>query len=173
LREKLVSEERMEKLLEQKFQEGIEAGRKSLGEQLMQQRADLLEVQNGVLRSLQNSLPEVMRDCERALVGLAFDTAQRVVGELPLTGELVESAVKTALAELKGSVEYTVRLHPEDLALLERNQSGVLPSSGAGEIQFAADAGVSRGGCVVQTRFGMIDARRETKFERVREAALC
>ncbi len=171
-RETLISETHVKKLLAEKYQAGIEAGQKALSEQLVQQRAELLQIQSGVLKALYNTLPNVVQDCEKALVALALETAERVVGAVPISIELVESAIKDALNELKGTAEYTVRLHPDDLELLKRNQSGLL-ASGSKDIQFCADTGVSRGGCLVQTRFGTIDALRRTKFNRVKEAALC
>lgn len=37
-------------------------------------------------------------------------------------------------------------------------------------LRFAGSSEVTRGGCLVQTRFGVIDARRETKVEQIRQA---
>jgi len=172
-RESLISESRLKTLLEEKFHAGVEAGQKSLGEQLVQQRGELLQIQNGILRELHNSIPKLIQECEKDLVSLALETAQRVVGAIPISTEIVESAVREAVEEVKGSTEYEVRLNPEDLELLKRNQSGVLPANENKDITFAADPAVSRGGCLVQTRFGTIDALRETKFNRVKESALC
>jgi flagellar biosynthesis/type III secretory pathway protein FliH len=42
-----------------------------------------------------------------------------------------------------------------------------LPESGP--LRFAGSSEVTRGGCLVQTRFGVIDARRETKLEQLRQ----
>jgi flagellar biosynthesis/type III secretory pathway protein FliH len=37
-------------------------------------------------------------------------------------------------------------------------------------VRFHDSAQVSRAGCLVQTRFGAIDARRETKLEAIRQS---
>jgi flagellar biosynthesis/type III secretory pathway protein FliH len=37
-------------------------------------------------------------------------------------------------------------------------------------VELISSTEVSRGGCVVQTRFGVIDARRETKLELLQES---
>jgi flagellar biosynthesis/type III secretory pathway protein FliH len=39
-----------------------------------------------------------------------------------------------------------------------------------GSIRFHDSPEVGRGGCLVQTRFGAIDARRETKLELIRKS---
>lgn len=168
-REQMLCKAEVDHLLREEYQKGIEAGQKSLGQQLVQQRNDLLELQNGVLRSLQETLPRVVQDCEQALVGIALDIAKRVLGEVPMTGEMVEAAVRGALNEIKGVAEYQVHVHPDDLILLQAINSDLLPATGA-PVVFNPDETISRGGCLVRTRLGTIDARRETKWKRVEEA---
>ena len=83
--ESLVSTAKMEGMLLARFQEGVEAGRKELAEQLVEQRNQLLQVQNGILRSLEHALPGVIAECEQSVVLLAFEAARRTVGALPAT----------------------------------------------------------------------------------------
>ena len=79
---------------------------------------------------------------------------------------MVEAAVRDALGQVEGSVQVTIRLHPADLELLQSAHSSLLAGGdGANEFRFLGSSEVTRGGCLVQTRFGMVDARRETKFD--------
>ena len=152
--------------LQASYERGRLEGERALGEQLVRQRAEVMELQTGVLASLRDAVPQVARECERALVTLALEAAQRFVSGLPITSELIEATVKEACAEVEDTAEFTVQLHPEDLALLQRTNSPLLlPQGGNERIHFQTSAQVTRGGCVVQTRFGVIDARRETRFE--------
>jgi flagellar assembly protein FliH len=159
--------------LQSSYERGRIEGERALGEQLVRQRAELLELQSGVLASLQAAIPQVARECERALVELALEAAQRLVGGLPLSAEMIEAAVREACAAVQDTSDFTVQLHPDDLALLERAHSPLLLPQGAQDrIRFQPASAVSRGGCLVQTRFGVIDARRETKFEILRQTLL-
>jgi flagellar assembly protein FliH len=124
-----------------------------------------------VLASLRDAVPQVAREGERALVDLALEAARKLVSGLPVSAEMIEAAVKEAIAQVEDTAGFTVQLHPEDLALLERTNSPLLlPQGGDERIRFQPSANVTRGGCVVQTRFGVIDARRETKVELLRSA---
>ena len=157
--------------LKASFERGRIEGEKSLGAQLVQQRAEVMELQTGVLAALRNVVPQVARECEGALVTLAIEAARRLVGGLPVSAEMVEASVKEACAQVEDSAGLNVQLHPDDLALLEKvNSPLLLPQGGKDRIHFHASAQVSRGGCVVQTRFGVIDARRETKIELLKNA---
>ena len=155
------------------WQAGFDAGQKTMAEQLVNQRAQLLEIQRGIFQSLSGTLPRMMTECERALVNLAFESTRRVVADLPITPDLVERVVREALSELEGMNQYTVRLHPEDLALLQQIQSSTLPAPEQENMRVAADAAIERGGCLVDTPFGTIDATRELKMKKLQESLLC
>jgi flagellar assembly protein FliH len=157
--------------LQTSYEQGRLDGERALGEQLVRQRAEIIELQSGVLAALRQAVPQVVRDCERALVELAVAAAHRLVFGLPVSVELIEAAVREVCAEIEETAECNIQLHPEDLALLERaNSPLLLPQGGQDRLRLQPSHQVTRGGCVVQTRFGVIDARRETRAELLRQS---
>lgn len=161
-------------LLEQQLRQAHERGRlegeRALSEQLIHQRNELAELQRGVLDALRRAVPQVLQQAESLLIPLALEAARRVVAELPITPELVERVVRETLQQAEDTAEITVRLHPDDLALLRQYGSELLQGlPGLGPLKFVASTDVGRGGCIVQTRFGLIDARRETKLEQLHQ----
>ena len=59
----------------------------------------------------------------------------------------------------------------EDLALLKKTQSPILEEFAPEDhMRFSAADDVTRGGCIIQTHFGVIDARRETKVNQLHQA---
>jgi len=153
------------------FEEGRRAGESALSEQLLRQRNDTIELQRGILTSLQTTLPKVAHEAETALIELALEAAKKIVAGMPVDAAMVESTVREALRQAEDSAEIVIQLHPEDLALLRQHQSEILnglPDSGP--MRFSHSSEVGRGGCVIQTRFGLIDARRETKIEQLRQS---
>jgi flagellar assembly protein FliH len=152
------------------YQRGQQDGEKALTRQLLQHQGETGELQNGVLQSLARAIPQVVRETENALIQLALDAAQKIVAGLPINAEMIEAVVTEAVRQVEGSAEITVQLHPEDFKLLRLHQSAVLTGlPDSGPLHFTGSAAVTRGGCLVQTRFGVIDARRETKLEQLRQ----
>jgi len=150
------------------YQRGRSEGDQVCGEKLMQQRKELDALQNGILKSFQQILPRVLQEAEPSLIQLALAAAQKLVAGLPVDLELVEAVVREALSQVEDTAEITVQLHPEDLALLHKHQSILLTGPAAsGPVRFSSSPAATRGGCLVQTRFGVIDARRETKLEQL------
>jgi flagellar assembly protein FliH len=141
--------------------------------QLAQERAELLELQNGVLQALSRALPQMARDGEKALIAMALEAVQKLVASLPVTPELIEAMVREALRQGQEGAAVTVLLHAEDLALPQRVHSKLLTENeGGSRAQFRASAEVTRGGCIVQSPFGVIDARRETKNALLKKSLL-
>ncbi len=141
-------------------------GEKSVSEQLIKQRNEMNELFQGIMTSMSQAVTQVVRDTENMLVSLALEVAQKLVAEMPISAEMVEAAIQDALGQVEGTAQVTVRLHPADLEILQKSSSSLLENSqGATEFRFLGSPEVSRGGCLVQTRFGVVDARRETKFD--------
>ncbi len=156
---------------EEAFARGVDAGERALRQQLVQQRADLQHLQNGLLQQLSTTLPQVVRECEQTLVSIALETARKVVNGIEITAPMVEAAIRDALGSLEQTGRVRILLHPDDLALLESVNSPLKAEEIGGErIRFEASAEVGRGGCLVHTDFGAVDARREVKFELLRQA---
>lgn len=145
-------------------------GERALGEQLLQQRSELVELQNGILNSLRRAVADVVRDTESALIQLALQSAQKIVAGLPISAELVEAVIREALRQVEDTAEVTIHLNSEDLVLLRKHNSPILAGDpNAGPVRFVSSSEVTRGGCLAQTRFGLIDARRETKLEQLKQ----
>ncbi|MEO0248927.1 MAG: FliH/SctL family protein, partial [candidate division WOR-3 bacterium] len=93
--------------------------------------AELQALEQGVLQALRQAVPQVIRDTEHALTALALEAAQRLVAGLPVSAEMVEAAVREALAQAEASAELHLYLHPEDVELLRRADSALLRSADA------------------------------------------
>jgi flagellar assembly protein FliH len=153
------------------YERGRHDGEKALSEQLLQQRGELLELQQGVLDAMRAAVPQIIQQTEQQLLDVALEAARKVVAGLPISPELIEAVVREALTEVEDGAEITIHLHADDLALLRKHQSPVLKGlPETGPLRFVNSGEVARGGCLVQTRFGLLDARRETKLEQMRES---
>jgi flagellar assembly protein FliH len=108
---------------------------------------------------------------EAHAVDLALFLAEKVIGgAIAVNPELVVEAVRGALRAIVDRERVTILVHPEDLALVRDAMDGVLATLGGIEhCEVQAERRVSRGGAVVRTPDGDVDARVETKLQRARE----
>jgi flagellar assembly protein FliH len=119
----------------------------------------------------QAQLAEKFKAVEQHLVVLATETAIKLVNGLPVEPTMVEAAVHEALALVEQNAEVTIFLNPDDLALLKEGGSKLVAAAPhARKLHFVIHPQVSRGGCLVETSHGMIDAQRETRIDLLRRA---
>ena len=106
------------------------------------------------------------------LVRLAVAVAGAVLGREVERGGVVEALAARALAAARHRRRVTLRLHPDDAPGL-RGEAGRLGAllARAPALSIQEDPAVGRGGLLVETEAGTLDARLETRLEAV-EAAL-
>lgn len=111
-------------------------------------------------------------EADKELRVLAVGIAERLVRRhLALDPETVADIAKAALDEARGRHEFVLRVHPDDVATLERERPGLLSRlSVSAHILIRADDGIERGGCVVETDVGTVDARLSTQLAAIQRA---
>jgi len=106
---------------------------------------------------------------EREVVKLAVEVAKKIVHrEVQADPEIIQTLVKVALGHVAEKSAVTVHLHPSDYnyILEHRSELSSGPEDGR-EVVLLADKSIERGGCLIQTECGDIDARIEEEFQEV------
>jgi flagellar biosynthesis/type III secretory pathway protein FliH len=108
---------------------------------------------------------------ERSAVELGLSLAEKVLaGALAVEPERVVESVRGALRGLVERGRITVLVNPLDLELVSAAMDDLRASLGGIEHMIVeAERRVARGGCVVRTQDGDVDAGVDTKLARARE----
>lgn len=164
----------LERRIQERERVAAEQGRAEaqhlFSQQLVEQRQQLIALQEGILGALKDSIPGVIRDCETHLAALALEVARKLVDGMPVTADMIDAAISSAMRQVEESSHYTIFINPADLQLLQSASSAILGANDTRKITITATNEVSRGGCIVETPFGRVDARRGTKFELLKAA---
>jgi flagellar assembly protein FliH len=114
---------------------------------------------------------EAAERLERQAVELALMLAEKIVGgAIAVAPERVVESVRGALRAIVERERITVLVHPDDLELVREAMDGLRATLGGIEhCEVQAERRVARGGCLVRTPDGDVDARVETKLQRARE----
>jgi flagellar assembly protein FliH len=122
---------------------------------------------------VQASQGELAIDLERRAVELGLRLAGKVVGgALSVQPELVVESVTGVLRGIVDRQRVTVLVNPADLDIVREAMDGLRASLGGIDIDHCvveAERRVGRGGCIVRTPVGDVDASIETKLERAGE----
>ena len=116
----------------------------------------------------------VMRDAEREMAKIAILIAESVVRrQVTQDPAVVVRQVECAVALFARATRVAIEIAPEDEAMVRDafpSLCAMLPADA--EISLRARPGISRGGCVVRSSEGTVDARIETQFRRIREGII-
>jgi flagellar assembly protein FliH len=151
------------------YQDGYRDGLVAL-EAFKQSYAQQITAQMGVLAgAYRTQLEQLEHGLAVQVAEVAVALARQVVrSELTTRPEFVATVVQEALAvALAAAQQVTVHLHPDDHALVQAHAGEALAARGA---RLVPDAALARGGCVVETEMGVIDASLEARWRRASAA---
>ena len=144
---------------------------KLLDQRVGKQLETLRPALDRVVAEIQASRGEWQEQWRRGAVGLAIGIAERIVRrEIEKRPEISEAWIAEALQLAAGSSEITIRLSPQDMSHLRGHAEKLCEATaGVAEARFEADASITPGGCVVETRHGVVDQQIESQLERLAE----
>ncbi len=107
---------------------------------------------------------------EHEVVNLAIAVAKKIVHrEIQVDRDIIQTLVRVALGHVSEKSSVTIHLNPTDYNYLLEQRAELSQSEGR-DISLLSDKSVERGGCLIQTDCGDIDARVQEEFREVEQA---
>ena len=105
---------------------------------------------------------------------LAMDIAEKVVaGAIEVEPERVLDVVRGALRAVVERERLVILVNPKDLEIVREGLDELRGSlGGIGHVDVQEERRVQRGGAVIRTSVGEVDANISTKLDRAREAVM-
>jgi flagellar assembly protein FliH len=149
--------------------EGSAAGRTAVEAEFAQSVASL----QSVIDEARVQRQKIVESAEPELVKLAMSIAERIVHEqISLDPNVVLENVRQALTRLVGREVVTLRVNPADLDLIRAHRDTIATANDVEHLRVVEDQRVDRGGVVVETDAGTIDAKVSTQIREARRTLL-
>jgi flagellar biosynthesis/type III secretory pathway protein FliH len=159
-----------EKIRREAYQTGFEDGLRQAEQRKTFQAASALAHAAEELWAEFSPAAEQTRRAE--ILELSLAIARRVVmGEMKTNPAMVGELVSALLAEAEGRRVFAVRLHPDDVERLKQSPGAVERIEKA-KIALQSSPEIKPGGVVLETGFGKLDARLETRLDEMTAALL-
>jgi len=145
------------------FAQGEQAGRQRAEAEL----ASLIAAFKNIGAEFEAFKKEFYRRHQGTIIDLAIRIAQKVIHQEVITNrEFVAGVVTSAIRLAIDRERLKVRVHPDDVELCHRKRLDIIKHvDGIKQIVFEADETVGRGGAIVESGFGEIDARLDQQLE--------
>jgi flagellar biosynthesis/type III secretory pathway protein FliH len=121
-----------------------------------QAAAELTRLRDGLLAEARASLPSLVAKLTGRILGRAIDAGDYEI----------DAIVREALKELPPRGQIIVRMNPDDYAKSQLAGQGA-GQSASSAVQFVRDQNISRGGCVVESNEGRVDATIEESLNEI------
>lgn len=157
----LIEKEAYEKGFAQGEKDGLELGRKRLETMVHQFEQVLLDIRR--------QREALYKEFEREMLELVFSISKKVIHhELTLQEGLVQKTLEEAFQNVVDRKRIIVHLHPADYQFLLNHSDRFPFIRGQTEgIRVVEDPSISRGGCLLETSFGEVDATIEGQFAEI------
>lgn len=148
------------------YEDGLRRAYKELEDRLNHARRQA----QSIIEEAEAKRSEIINTAKNDIVELAFAIASKIVEkEILVDREVILRIVEKSL-ELAGPAEQIrLTVNPEDLAMVEENLKYLtMPEQRIDQVLVEDDPRIARGGCLVETDGGLVDARVETRFENIK-----
>jgi flagellar biosynthesis/type III secretory pathway protein FliH len=164
---------RLQSMMKEAFEKGLEQGRAEIiaaqQEKFDQAAAALEAAETEMVRARQQDLARM----ETETVRLALAVAEKIIGDQAEQGKVIEHVVKAAMDKVSDPRHLSLRLNPKDIDAIHEVKEDLHLFDDAGTaFRLEADPSIQRGGCIIETKLGDVDARIDQQIRIVRELLL-
>lgn len=133
--------------------------------------ATVLPALRQMVGDMKSAKQEWLIHWETSGVQVAAAIAKRVIRrELSVQPDITEALVREALELAAGSAKVRIRMNPADCeAMGEQRELLLAEFAAVGSATFVPDEAIGRGGCRVETDFGVIDQQIDVQLARIEE----
>lgn len=148
------------------FNEGVEFQKKEI--------SPVLEALAVMTEALPPVRKEISAKTEEQIIKLALAIAEKIINqEVATRKEIILGVLKGVLKNISETEGMKIRINPQDFRHIMEVRKDFLQSiDGVRNVIFEEDLSIKRGGAVVETMFGEVDARLENQIKEIRTAML-
>jgi flagellar assembly protein FliH len=132
--------------------------------------AGMLETMRELVEGVRTQRHALLTSAEPELVRLAVGIAERVLHQqIALDGGVVVEMARAAIAHIVDREKITVRVNPADIERMREHRDELLALGDVKTMRVIEDQRVDRGGVIVETDGGSIDAKISTQLTEARK----
>ena len=171
----ILETENNKKAIEAKgFNEGFSSGREDGFKEGKDEVNRLIERLHTIVEKTMEKRQEILSETETQIVDLVLLMTRKVVKVISENQKnVVSSNVIQALKKVKGRGDVTIRVNMLDVDLTTEHIKDFLERcESVKNITVVEDIGVDKGGCIVETDFGSIDARISSQLHELEQKVI-
>lgn len=165
---------KMDEQLKEGFSEGLKKGQEAGFKEGSLEAQRLTDRLHTIIERMMDKRQEILAETEQQIVDLVLLMTRKIVKVISENQRnIVVSNVVQALRKVKGRGEVIIRVNLNDVAMTTQHIKDFLSAAeNIKNITVVEDSTVDRGGCVVETDFGSIDAKIVSQLNEIEQRIL-
>ncbi|MEI7638214.1 MAG: FliH/SctL family protein [Syntrophus sp. (in: bacteria)] len=156
------------------YERGISEGIRTGEEQARKESIKSIESVQKQLKEIASLRKSILEKAEKDILMLSVSIAEKILHkEVTSNQDTVQNILKAAMKNILDRENIKVRLHPEDFHyMMDKKEDFLQGFDGIKNIVFEEDGSIIRGGALIETQFGEVDARIDRQFAEVKNQLL-
>ncbi|MBK7980590.1 MAG: hypothetical protein IPK06_11475 [Ignavibacteriae bacterium] len=171
-KEKIENSHKIE--LENEYQKGFEQGRLKAAEELNEKQSkELIEQAEEfykILKSFEDNQKFYENNFHKTVIMVSNKIAEKILRKELEQKSIINEMLEQNLSKIIGANEITIKLNPSEFKIVEKTSKEFLSSIGISKIRFETSDSISKGGCLIETEIGNLDARIESQLNEITKA---
>jgi len=150
------------------YSEGIHEGRTREKQELSLSLASVEKL----ITTLKTLKTELMERFESDILSLSMAIAEKVIHkEVSINRDVIVAVLKDTIRHIKDKEGLRIRLNPDDYNYMTEIKPDIFNNYiDMNNVRFEVDGQIQRGGAVVETNFGEMDAQLDHQLQRIEES---
>jgi flagellar assembly protein FliH len=148
---------------------GYEAGQLRAKAEAEQETERLLSALASVVATAESALEQERATLAEDCADVVAEVLAKIAGSVLASREAIVGVVTTVLRRMKDDREATIRVHADDLPVLQLEEEKLAKLFGRSKFTLVADSRVTVGGCIVETSAGSLDGRLDVQLREMCE----
>lgn len=158
--------------LKQGLDDGLRQGLEEARQQMAGQLREAADRSNALVAVAQQEVDRLLAEAEPKIIELVLAISRKVIyEEVAERPTVVLNLVRGALERVRDQDKINIHVSPDDYDLImqaRRDLQGVVGAERS--LTVSADPVLERGGCLIETSFGTVEAGIDTQLEAIRQA---
>lgn len=150
-------------------QSGFEAGEKRAQAEAEQELRTTIAKLSAVVAAAEKAFEQERAGLTESCADVVAEVLAKIAGLVLASREAIVGTVTTVLSRMKDDRAATIRVHADDLPVLQQHEKTLAQLLGPRKFTLVADARVTVGGCIVETSQGSLDGRLEVQLREMCE----
>jgi flagellar assembly protein FliH len=152
------------------YEKGLSDGYHKSREFQKNEALQTIQALTSIVTEMSDLKKNILEDAEEQIVQLSLAIAQKVLHlEVTTNRKVVQDVLKAAIKNIVDRENMKIRVNPQDFQYMMEIKSDFLQNfDGIKNIVFEEDVSIQRGGAVIETLFGEVDARLDQQFNEIK-----